>query len=84
MLVARGRLRLDRPFPVWVGHAQQQFPLHEARLTHEVARRSHMVTLPHRDPADHFLAATTLVYDMTLLTVDTRLTQAAWLPTRSA
>jgi PIN domain nuclease of toxin-antitoxin system len=39
--------------------------------------------LPHRDPADHFLAATTLVYDLTLITVDGRLTQATWLPTRS-
>lgn len=84
MLAARGRLQLDRPFPAWVAQAQQQCPLQEARLTHAVALRSQTLTLPHRDPADHFLAATALVYDLTLLTVDTRLLQASWLPTRSA
>jgi PIN domain nuclease of toxin-antitoxin system len=63
--------------------AYEQFPVREAPLNQEVALISHEITLPHRDPADHFLATTALVYDLTLMTVDSRLTQAAWLPTRS-
>jgi PIN domain nuclease of toxin-antitoxin system len=83
MLTARGRIRLDTPLRQWVARAQTQFPLKEAPLNQEVALTSHEITLSHRDPADHFLAATTLVYDLTLMTVDGRLAQAPWLPTRS-
>lgn len=83
MLAARGRIRLDTSLRPWVARASVQFPLKEAPLNHEVALISHEITLPHRDPADHFLAATALVYDLTLMTVDGHLTQAAWLPTRS-
>jgi len=83
MLAARGRIRLDTPLRQWVARAQTQFPLKEAPLNQEVALTSHEITLSHRDPADYFLAATTLVYELTLMTVDGRLTQAPWLPTRS-
>jgi PIN domain nuclease of toxin-antitoxin system len=67
----------------WVAQAYERFPRKEAPLTHEVALTSHEITLSHRDPADHFLAATTLVYDLTWMTVDRRLTQATWVPTPS-
>lgn len=83
MLAARGRVHLHTNLRQWVARAYAQFPLKEAPLNHEVALTSHEIALPHRDPADHFLAATTLVYDLTLMTVDGRLMQAAWLPTRS-
>jgi PIN domain nuclease of toxin-antitoxin system len=78
-----GRLRLDRDLRGWVEEAQRAFPVTEAPLNTEVALVSHEVQLPHRDPADRFLAATALVYGLTLLTVDRRLTEARWLPTRS-
>lgn len=84
MLAARGRVRLAIPLRRWVAQAYARFPLKEASLNHEVALRSHEITLPHRDPADHFLAATALVYDLPLMTVDVLLTQATWLPTRSS
>jgi PIN domain nuclease of toxin-antitoxin system len=45
----------------------------EAALTHEVALASDLITLPHRDPADAFLAATAKVYDLTLVTADDNL-----------
>ena len=83
MLARRSRLHLEMTLRRWVAQAYERFPLKEALLTHEVALTSHAITLPHRDPADHFLAATTLVYDLTLMTVDRRLIQATWLPTRS-
>lgn len=42
-------------------------------MTFEVARESRRVALPHRDPADRFLAATAKVYGLTLVTSDTQL-----------
>ena len=83
MLAARGRVRLQNNLRQWVAQAREHLPLKEASLNHEVALMSHEITLPHRDPADHFLAATALLYDLTLMTVDRRLTQASWLPTRA-
>jgi len=44
-----------------------------ATLTHEVAVESVFIELPHRDPADRFLAATAKVFDLTLVTADDRL-----------
>lgn len=83
MLAARGRIQLHAKLRQWVGQARQQFPLQDAPLSLEVALTSREITLPHRDPADHFIAATAIVYSLTLLTVDQHLTQAEWLPTRS-
>ena len=48
-------------------------PLREAPLNHEVAIQSRSLDLPHQDPADPFLAATAIVYDLTLVTADDRL-----------
>ncbi len=39
-------------------------------LNFEVAVRSCEITLAHPDPADRFLVATALVYDLTLVTAD--------------
>lgn len=83
MLAARGRIQLHAELRQWVVQARQQFPLQDAPLNLEVALTSREIMLPHRDPADHFIAATAIVYDLTLLTVDQHLTQAEWLPTRS-
>src|SRR5207244_11528515 len=51
----------------------QTVPFREAPLTHEVAIQSRAIDLVHQDPADRFLAATALVYDLTLVTADDRL-----------
>lgn len=84
MLAARGRIQLHVELRQWVVQARQLFPLQDAPLNLEVALTSWEITLPHRDPAAHFIAATAIVYDLTLLTIDQHLTQAEWLPTRSA
>lgn len=83
ILAERGRVRLASGYRDWVEEAQRRFPLEEAPVTGEVALRSHELALPHRDPADRFLAATALVYELTLLTVDERLRRARRIPTRS-
>jgi PIN domain nuclease of toxin-antitoxin system len=46
---------------------------HEAPLNHEVAIQSRTIELSHEDPADRFLCATASVFDLTLLTADTRI-----------
>lgn len=84
MLEARGRVRLDGGQRHWIETALRRFPLEEAVLTAEVALRSNEIALGHRDPVDHLLAATALVYGLTLVTLDERLTTATWLPTRSS
>lgn len=83
LLVERGRLRFALPLARWVAAAREALPLREAPVTEEIALAALQVRLPHRDPADRFLAATALVRGLTLLTVDQRLTDVAGLATRS-
>lgn len=83
MLHTRGRLELDGGPRRWVETALRGFPVEEAALTGQVAIRSHEIELAHHDPVDHLLAATALVHELTLVTLDERLIAAPWLPTRS-
>lgn len=55
--------------------------MREAALDFKVAREVETLNLPHNDPADHFIAATALVYGQTLVTLDQNLVDASWLPT---
>jgi PIN domain nuclease of toxin-antitoxin system len=84
MLHAHGRIELHGGSRDWIVAAMREFPLLPADLTAEVAIRSHEIELGHRDPVDHLIAATALVHDLTLMTIDERMTAADWLPTRSA
>ena len=59
----------------------EKVPFREAALTQEVAIQSRLVELPHRDPADRFLAATALVYGLALVTADKRLLKSPSIPT---
>ena len=73
VLVQRGRLRLEVDLHDWLATAFERAPLREAPITHEVAAATHDIDLPHRDPADRFLAATAAVFDLRLVTADERL-----------
>jgi PIN domain nuclease of toxin-antitoxin system len=55
----------------WI--AKNTAPFREAPLTHEIAAASRRLSLPQRDPADRFLAATAKVLNLTLVTADTNL-----------
>lgn len=83
ILAERGRIKLDRAFGAWFALASRRLPLREAPLSFEVALRSLELALPQRDPADRFLAATAIVYDLTLITVDSQLIDAPSIPTWS-
>lgn len=76
VLAERGRLKLDDEPRRWVREALARTPLHEAALVHEVALRSREVALPHDDPADRFLVATALVYELTFVTADEQILDA--------
>ena len=75
LLVEKGRMGFDRDPEQWVLDALSASPLQEATLNHRVAIRSRSVELPHHDPADHFLAATAEIFELTLVTADERLMQ---------
>ena len=73
VLCQRGRLALAPDVTTWVSDALSRLSSKEAPITHEVAMATHTVNLAHRDPADHFLAATARVFDLTLVTADDNL-----------
>ncbi len=54
----------------------KKLPFREAVINQEVAIQSRKINLPHQDPADRFLAATAIVYELTLVTADRRLIDA--------
>ena len=81
LLVEKGRFRINGVYQHWVEQALETVPMREAALDFKVAREVETLNLPHNDPADHFIAATALVYGQTLVTLDQNLVDASWLPT---
>ena len=72
-LAEKGRVILE-PDPItWIRKVFSTVPFKEALLNNEIAIRSRRVALAHKDPVDRFLAATAVVYDLTLVTADERL-----------
>ena len=76
ILVKKGRLELMTDSSEWINRALREFPLTEAPFTTEVALAVPTIGLRHHDPADSFLAATAKVFDLTLVTADSRLLSA--------
>jgi PIN domain nuclease of toxin-antitoxin system len=76
VLVGKGRVKLNMDVEEWIARALTEFPPREAPLTTEIVLAMSKIHLPHRDPADAFLAATAKVFQLTLVTVDTRLRTA--------
>lgn len=76
VLAERGRVRIDVPYRDWVSQAHEHLPVREAPLNLKIALTALEVDLPHRDPADRFLAATAQVFELALVTVDERLLRA--------
>jgi PIN domain nuclease of toxin-antitoxin system len=80
ILVERGRIVLDLDPEDWIHRVFLKVPFKEAPLNHEVAIKSRSLRFSHRDPADRFLAATALVYDLTFVTADERLIHLKEMP----
>jgi PIN domain nuclease of toxin-antitoxin system len=66
-LAQKRRIGIEDPLG-WVESAASQ--MIEAPLTQEIIRASFVLSLPHADPADRFLAATAKVLNLTLVTAD--------------
>jgi PIN domain nuclease of toxin-antitoxin system len=79
LLAERGRVRLKTNHPgSWIRTVLASLPIKEAPLTHEVAIRSREIRLSHQDPADRFIMATALIYDLKLITVDGKLIESQY------
>ena len=76
LLAEKQQVILEADHKMSIRKIFQSLPLREAVINQEVAIQSRYVDLPHQDPADRFLAATAMVYDLTLVTADKRLTGA--------
>lgn len=83
VLAEKGKIVLKLDTTKWINRSLAQLKPLEAPLTGEIAILSRQLKLPHQDPADRFIAATALHYDLQLATVDQRLVDAEWLPTIS-
>jgi len=77
LLAEKGRIVLDEAPAQWMEKVLRAIPFHQASLNHEVAIRSRTIVLPHQDPADRFIAASAIVYDLILVTADENLIEAA-------
>ncbi len=74
MLIEKGRVAISNDEPVkWIKNVLKSLPIKTAPLNHEVAIKSRQINLPHQDPADRFIIATAIVYDLVLLTVDEKI-----------
>jgi PIN domain nuclease of toxin-antitoxin system len=76
VLAERGRIKLAPEPRQWIATALSNTPAHEAPLTCQVAIRSRGILPAHEDPADRFLIATALIYDLTFVTADEALINA--------
>jgi PIN domain nuclease of toxin-antitoxin system len=73
ILSEKGKIVLEPDPASWVRTVLARLPLYEARINHEIALCSRSLKLKHQDPADRFIAATAMIYDLTLVTADKRL-----------
>lgn len=76
VLAERGRIKLAPEPRQWVATALSNTPAREAHLNYQVAIRSREILPSHEDPADRFLVATALIYDLTFATADEALIRA--------
>ena len=76
LLAEKGRVVIKADHEKTIRKMFKKLPFREAVINQEVAIQSRKINLPHQDPADRFLAATAIVYDLTLVTADSRLIDA--------
>lgn len=76
LLAEKGRISVGKDSQESIRSLFQELPFKEAPINIEVALASRNVDLAHQDPADRFLAATALVFELVLVTADKRLLAA--------
>lgn len=83
LLAEKGRISLQSEATDWIDQSINSLAIREAPLNRHIAVLSRQIKLPHQDPADRFIAATAVHYQLQLATADTNLTSAVWLLTIS-
>jgi PIN domain nuclease of toxin-antitoxin system len=83
LLSEKGRISLQTDTAEWINQSLEALAIQEAPLNRQIAILSRKIELSHQDPADRFIAATAVHYQLHLATVDTRLTEATELLTVS-
>jgi PIN domain nuclease of toxin-antitoxin system len=78
-LEARGRVQIPGSIGAWI--STHRAPFTEVPLTFEVIDAMRSLDLRGFDPADAFLAATAVAYDLTLITLDDGLSSVRGLST---
>lgn len=73
ILCRKGRFRVQPDIATWVAKSVSDLRLTEAPLTIEVAVALPSIPFSHADPADHLLAASAKIFDLTLITADDHL-----------
>jgi PIN domain nuclease of toxin-antitoxin system len=73
VLVEKKRFALKEDFVVWVQRSISDLNLKETSLSWKVAYEMRYVLPNHKDPADRFLAATAIAFDLILVTADQKL-----------
>jgi PIN domain nuclease of toxin-antitoxin system len=81
LLVQKGRLLLAIPIDEIVAHCERLPGFQFLPVTPRIALASVALGLPHPDPADRLIAATTLAHGATLVTRDDRLRRLSAPPT---
>lgn len=76
ILAEKGKIELWPTIDGWISEALKRSPVKEAVLTHAIAIKSRKIELPHKDPADRFIAATALENDLILITEDEKLRES--------
>ncbi len=79
MLAERGRIEVEGAPCTHFREALRLVPVSQAAISHEIAIKSREIKLTSADPADRFIAATALIYDVPLATADRRLAKTAGL-----
>jgi PIN domain nuclease of toxin-antitoxin system len=73
LLIEKKKLEMHEDFRKWHARTVEDLALEEAAVTSKVVHEMRSI-LPHqRDPADRFLAATAITYDLVLVTADQKL-----------
>ncbi len=79
LLAEKGQISLQSSPTDWINQSLELLSIRETPLNHQIAILSRQIDLPHQDPADRFIVATAVYYELQLATVDVNLTSATWL-----
>lgn len=73
ILLEKKKIEMHEDFAQWFIRTAEDLGLTEVGLGWRVAHEMRYILPNHRDPADRFLAATAIAYEMILITADQKL-----------